>query len=134
MRDPVAIVAAVVSDAAGRLLLVRKEGTMAFMQPGGKREAGEGDLVALERELGEELGCGIVAGSTVALGRFHAPAANETGRDVVADLWAVVLSGTPRPCAEIVEIRWVDPAAPGDVPLAPLTRDHVLPLMRGRAA
>ena len=23
---------------------------------------------------------------------------------------------------------WVDPAAPPDIPLAPLTRDHVLPL------
>jgi hypothetical protein len=23
---------------------------------------------------------------------------------------------------------WIDPAAPPDIPLAPLTRDHVLPL------
>ena len=35
------IVAAVVADERGRLLLVRKRGTTAFMQPGGKPEAGE---------------------------------------------------------------------------------------------
>ena len=49
----VQIVAAVILDVAGRVLLVRKEGTDAFMQPGGKREAGETDLIALARELHE---------------------------------------------------------------------------------
>jgi len=34
------VVAAVVRDHAGRMLVVRKRGTTAFMQPGGKREPG----------------------------------------------------------------------------------------------
>ena len=35
----------------------------------------------------------------------------------------------------IDEAIWIDPAAPSDIPLAPLTRDHVLPLAsRSRAA
>jgi hypothetical protein len=29
---------------------------------------------------------------------------------------------------------WIDPAAPADIPLAPLTRDHVLPLASRRRA
>jgi hypothetical protein len=32
------------------------------------------------------------------------------------------------PGREIDEMIWIDPAAPPDVDLAPLTRDHVLPL------
>ncbi|WP_408734888.1 NUDIX domain-containing protein [Asaia platycodi] len=35
------IAAALLHDGAGRLLLVRKHGTVAFMQPGGKIEPGE---------------------------------------------------------------------------------------------
>ena len=34
-------VAAVIRDAQGRVLLVRKRGTPTFIQPGGKREPGE---------------------------------------------------------------------------------------------
>ncbi len=32
------------------------------------------------------------------------------------------------PAAEIAEIAWVESSAVPDLPLAPLTRDHVLPL------
>jgi 8-oxo-dGTP diphosphatase len=38
------------------------------------------------------------------------------------------------PQAEIAEALWIDPVAPGPVILAPLTRDHVLPLASGEAA
>jgi 8-oxo-dGTP pyrophosphatase MutT (NUDIX family) len=51
------IVAALIRDEAGRVLLVRKRGTVAFMQPGGKVDAGESDMAALAREIVEELGC-----------------------------------------------------------------------------
>jgi 8-oxo-dGTP pyrophosphatase MutT (NUDIX family) len=42
--DTINIVAALIIDGAGRVLLVRKRGTDAFMQPGGKRDAGEDDV------------------------------------------------------------------------------------------
>jgi len=54
------IVAALIRDEAGRVLLVRKRGTTAFMQPGGKRDPGEDDMAALAREIAEELGCCMV--------------------------------------------------------------------------
>ena len=63
MSETVSIVAALIRDEAGRVLLVRKRGTLAFMQPGGKRDPGEDDTTALARELHEELGCRLVPGS-----------------------------------------------------------------------
>ena len=51
MSEPIRIVAALIRDAAGRVLLVRKRGTTTFMQPGGKREVGEDDGARGEKEL-----------------------------------------------------------------------------------
>jgi ADP-ribose pyrophosphatase YjhB (NUDIX family) len=50
------VVAALIRDQGGRVLLVRKRGTRAFMQPGGKRDPGEDDIAAISREVAEELG------------------------------------------------------------------------------
>ncbi|HEX5144614.1 MAG TPA: NUDIX domain-containing protein [Mycobacterium sp.] len=124
------IVAAVVLDDDGRVLMVRKRGTAAYMQPGGKIEDGEAALAALDRELVEELGTGLDPASVRDLGRFHAPAANEPGHQVDARLFAVDLVAAPAASAEIEEIVWVDPYAPGDIEMAPLTRDTVLTIVR----
>ena len=135
MSDTIDIVAAVIRDEAGRVLLVRKRGTTAFMQPGGKRDPGEDDIAALAREIDEELGCQLVPGSIRPLGEFDAISANEPGFRVRASLYEIAVAGDIAPKAEIETMLWIDPAAPADIPLAPLTRDHVLPLaMRTNAA
>ncbi|HYW60266.1 MAG TPA: NUDIX domain-containing protein [Xanthobacteraceae bacterium] len=128
----ISVVAALIRDADGRVLLVRKRGTSVFMQPGGKRDAGESDVAALAREIDEELGCRIAANSARALGVFDAEAANEPGFRVRAAVYAVDVEGTVTPRAEIDQAVWVDPRALPDLPLAPLTRDHVLPLTRSQ--
>ena len=130
MTDPIRIVAALIRDESGRVLLVRKRGTAAFMQPGGKRDPGEDDVTALARELDEELGCSVVPHSVAPLGSFECQAANEPERRVQAAVYAVAVTGAVAARAEIDEIVWIDPAAPPDIHLAPLTRDHVLPLVR----
>ena len=125
--EPIAIAAAVITDRDGRALLVRKFRTLFFMQPGGKLAAGETAIEALTREINEELGC--LAVKSEFLGFFAAPAANEPMHRVEAALFQVVISGQLEPRAEIEEITWVDPATSSGLPLAPLTRDHVLPLL-----
>ena len=124
----ISIVAALIRDAAGRVLLVRKRGTSAFMQPGGKLNTGESDVAALSREIIEELGCCIDQRSACAVGIFECAAANEPGFTVRAAVYTVEIEGTATPQAEVEQLVWVDPKAPPDLPFAPLTRDHVLPL------
>lgn len=124
------IAAAVIVDDAKRTLLVRKRGTTAFMQAGGKIEAGEDPLAALRRELREELDLTFDLEASWRLGRFTAVAANESGCLVEAEVYHVPVDAPVRPRAEIEEAVWVDPFAPGDLPLAPLTGDAVLPLVR----
>jgi 8-oxo-dGTP diphosphatase len=126
----ISVVAALIRDGDGRVLLVRKRGTAAFMQPGGKRDAGESDVAALSREIVEELGCRVVENSAQALGVFDCAAANEPGFRVQAAVYAVDVEGAIRPQAEIDQAVWVDPRSLPDLHFAPLTRDHVLPLAR----
>lgn len=123
------IVAAVIRDAAGRSLLVRKHGAAVFQQPGGKRDPGDADeLATLARELHEELGCELLRDSARLLCHCSAPAANEPGHVVEAAVYMVEVRGTVVAQAEIAELRWIDPAAP-DVPVARLSRKHILPLL-----
>lgn len=128
----ISVVAALIRDGDGRVLLVRKRGTAAFMQPGGKRDAGESDVAALSREIVEELGCRVRENSAQALGVFDCEAANEPGFQVRAAVCAVEIDGAVKPQAEIEQMVWVDPRALPELPFAPLTRDHVLPLARER--
>jgi 8-oxo-dGTP pyrophosphatase MutT (NUDIX family) len=132
---PLTIVAAVIGDAQGRVLLVRKHRSSTFIQPGGKREPGEDALTTLARELREELGVAMVEGSATRLGEFEAEAVNEPGRRVRAEAYAVEVHGTPSAQAEIAEIAWFDVdavmAGEAGAPLiAPLSAGHILPAWR----
>jgi 8-oxo-dGTP diphosphatase len=127
MSTQIKIAAAIICDSQGRTLLVRKRNTAFFMQPGGKLDEGETALATLKRELSEELGCSLQRADF--LGIFTAPAANEPLHQVHASLFHARITGNIQPGAEIEEIAWVQPSRPGNLPLAPLTRDHVLPLI-----
>src|SRR3954464_2790573 len=108
MSQPIiSIVAALIRDESGRVLLVRKRGTQAFMQPGGKRDAGEDDATALARERGSELGCQVVMASARHLGGLRMPSANEPGFQVSAALYAVDVVGAIGPPAAIECELWV---------------------------
>jgi len=124
------IAAALLLNPDGQTLLVRKRNTTAFMQPGGKIEAHELPVHALARELEEELGLVIDPEQASFLGQFSAPAANEPGFVVQAEIFQLTIDAQVLPAAEIEEVIWIDPATDGDVVLAPLTRDLILPFYR----
>ena len=124
------IAAALIDDDRGRLLLVRKAGTQWFMQPGGKIEGEESARSTLRRELREEIGLELDEESVCYLGCFSAPAANEPDFTVQAELFHVRTSHMPAACSEIEEAVWVEQAEAKLMSLAPLTRDHIVPLAR----
>lgn len=123
------ISAACLLDADGRLLLVRKRGTSAFMLPGGKQEAGEDALAALCRELQEELGLTFASSAFTALGRFEAPAANEPDTWVRAEVFTGALDEPVSVAAELDAQRWLVRGEPWPDDLAPLLRLQVLPAL-----
>jgi len=124
------IAAALLIGPDGRTLLVRKRGTRAFMQPGGKIEAHEQPVQALARELEEELGLRIDPAQACHLGVFSAPAANEPGFIVQAEVFLLNIDAPVSPAAEFEEVCWIDPAGDSDLVLAPLTGEVILPFYR----
>jgi 8-oxo-dGTP pyrophosphatase MutT (NUDIX family) len=119
--------AAVITDAAGRVLVVRKHGTSVFMQPGGKPEVGESAAQALSRELHEEIGLVVAPEALEPLGTFESDAANEPGHRVVAAAFRTTAEpGAVSAQAEIAELRWITPDDVASLALAPLSLDHLL--------
>lgn len=130
MTNPIRIATALIDDDAGRLFLVRKHGTTAFMQPGGKIEDGETPLEALARELAEELAFAPAPGTLSFIGVFQALAANEPDAVVEAHAFHVRCHGPFQVGAELEEGRWLTFDEASSLSLAPLTREWILPLAR----
>ncbi len=126
------VAAGIITDPAGRTLVVRKHGTSAFMQAGGKIEEGESALDALARELREELGFELDFDTTEYLGSFRAIAANEPDTVVRAEVFALVTAVELAPNGEIAELLWLESGDLSGIELAPLTRDTILPLWAQR--
>ncbi|MGP7160909.1 NUDIX hydrolase [Klebsiella pneumoniae] len=126
------IAAAIITDSQGRCFLVRKRGTEYFMQPGGKPEIGETPHAALIRELEEELNFSVSPEELVQVGRFTDAAANEPGHLVSADVFLIATNRVSfTPTMEIEEVIWFTPGQDRHIKLAPLTENHLLPLLKG---
>lgn len=100
-------VGAVISDAAGRLLLIKRghaPGAGLWSLPGGRIEPGETDAEALVREMREETGLIVQAGPLIGAVRRPAP-----GGDIldIRDYAATVTGGTLRAGDDAAEARWV---------------------------
>jgi len=127
------VAAAIVTDSAGRAVVVRKRGTTGFMQPGGKIEPGESALTTLVRELREELGLEVDVDATEFLGSYEAAALNEPGQIVRAEVFALATDTELHAGGEIEEIVWLtSPHDTESVELAPLTLEVLLPLWASR--
>lgn len=126
---PIRIAAAILTRPDKKMLVVRKRGTDAFMQPGGKIEPGEEPADALCRELAEELGLAVTPAELSFVSRFTAPAANEPGLFVFAEVFRLRTDAVVEPGAEIEEAVWIDPVRPARLDYAPLTRDFLIKLL-----
>jgi 8-oxo-dGTP diphosphatase len=99
------IVSAAVVSRGGRYLVTRRlrgthlEGLWEF--PGGKCEPGETHVACLEREIFEELGCGVSVGEKLLSVGHDYP-----DRSVELHFFRCDLAGEPRPLLG-QEIRWV---------------------------
>ena len=122
-----------IDNEAGEILLVRKRGTKAFMQAGGKIEAGESRFEALARELYEELNLVVARSEARFIGEFACEAANEPGNRLEAHVFHVRCQRNQLvPAAELSEAIWVTLEAAAALRLAPLTRDYLLPIAAAR--
>jgi 8-oxo-dGTP pyrophosphatase MutT (NUDIX family) len=131
MPKLICIAAALIDDEQGRVLLVRKRGTSAFMQAGGKMDSGESPFEALVRELTEELHFTPTEEEARFLGTFSCEAANEPDHLLEAHLFHIRASNREFVvAAELEEAVWVSVDSACQLRLAPFTRDHVLPLAR----
>ena len=95
----------------------------------GKIEPGEEPANALCRELAEELGLAVTPAELTFVARFTAPAANEPGLFIFAEVFRLRTDAVIEPGAEIEEAVWIDPVRPARLDYAPLTRDFLIKLL-----
>ncbi|NEH20508.1 NUDIX domain-containing protein [Pantoea agglomerans] len=130
IRSIIRIASAIITDASGRCLLVRKKGTTHFIQPGGKIENDETPLAALQRELFEELRLNTHQEQFDYVGCFEEKAVNEAECTLSAEIYHLhIESQDCVPAAEVEETLWYSFHEQKNVLIAPLTTVHLLPLV-----
>jgi len=129
-NETITISAAILLNERNEMLLVRKLGTTAYMQPGGKIDAGETPSDALARELREEIALHAAADAFAFQGIFSEVAANEPDARVVAHTYSLRVAEPVTPAAEIEDARWVPLDGELGLDLAPLTQNRMFPLAR----
>lgn len=102
-------VGAIVQDASGRLLVIRRgrpPGQGSWSLPGGRVEPGESDAAAVVRELAEETGLRVTPGELV--GAVERPGPGGVTYEI-RDYRATVTGGALRAGDDADEARWVTP-------------------------
>jgi 8-oxo-dGTP diphosphatase len=132
MASRVPCVGALIHDAAGRLLLVRRSRPPSaglWSVPGGRVEPGETGPEAVVREVREETGLRVRVGELV--GSVERPGPDNSVY-VIDDYAARVVDGELIPGDDAVDARWVTLTELTELPLTPglieaLTDRHQLP-------
>jgi 8-oxo-dGTP diphosphatase len=110
-------VGAVIKDAAGRVLLIKRghePGAGLWSLPGGRIEPGETDQQAVTREIMEETGLRVECGRL--LGTAELPGTDGTVIEV-RDYLAVVIGGELAAGDDAADARWVAAAELDSLPL-----------------
>jgi len=90
-----------------KVLVVRKRGHDFYISLGGKNEPGENDKTCLEREVHEELRCGIA--NLEHLATFEGPVHDDRTKTIRMACYLGDLVGEPQlnPEDKIIEYRWI---------------------------
>jgi ADP-ribose pyrophosphatase YjhB (NUDIX family) len=90
-----------------QILMTLSEGKETYYLPGGKREAGESDLQALQREVQEELAVELVPATVEYYGTFEAQAHGKPAGTIVRmTCYTAQYQGQLRPNSEIKDIAF----------------------------
>jgi len=113
----------------GDLLMVRKKGSKYFQLPGGKIAAGESDVEALIRELGEELQFDASDMVLRFMGLHSTKAVNEVDTLVEGYIYLIKLEAKFSfvPQAELEELQWIKKDNWQNYQLAHLAEEFVVP-------
>ncbi|WP_248115765.1 MULTISPECIES: NUDIX domain-containing protein [unclassified Micrococcus] len=135
--EAIRVAAVVMARPDRRVLTVRKAGTTMFMFPGGKHLPGEDPVDTAVREVAEETGLRLHARELAHVGAWDTAAANEPGARLHAEVYAlwrpIARHEVPAPTEEIVQLHWMDPAAP-DAPAGHEVAPLLLPVLAAVAA
>ncbi len=100
------VVSAIVTDyKAHKMMVVESQKYPALTLPGGKIEPNETSVIALRREIKEELGVNIRILNFY--GEFEGPGARTSVPHHAMIYECAVMAGEPLPCKEIKRILWV---------------------------
>lgn len=125
------VVAAVIRDTVGRILLAKRPegvhmgGLWEF--PGGKVNDGESPVVALERELAEELALSARIGAPLTFAVHEEP-----GLRILLLFYEVSIGGSEPKPLEGQEVRWVEPGDLCSYPTPPADAELVRLLVEER--
>ncbi|MEV0187211.1 NUDIX domain-containing protein [Kitasatospora purpeofusca] len=119
-------VTAVVTDGAGRLLLIHKTDNNLWALPGGGHDIGESIADTVVREVREETGIDVEVDSVVGLytdpGHVMEYDDGEVRQQFSICFRARPVGGELRTSSESKEVRWVDPADLDDLDIHPSMR------------
>lgn len=129
MRGEIRIAVALIVRESGDTLLARKRGMPMYMQAGGRIEGEEAPKAALARHLRHELGLSLPTARMAPFGCFEAEAAEAPGDLLIAYVFLIKLHNEEiTPTVEIDDAVWTPIDNAPALPLAPLTRNHILTL------
>jgi ADP-ribose pyrophosphatase YjhB (NUDIX family) len=130
-RRVIPCVGAVIKDAGGRLLLIKRghePGMGQWSVPGGRIEPGETDQEALVRETREETGLIVTPGPLI--GRVRRPAGQPGTELDIRDYAAAIVGGRLTAADDADDVMW---AGAGELDALPLT-DGLLDALRAWGA
>lgn len=128
--DITEIIAVILRDNHGRVLVLRATSTPEFVLPFGSIDDTINPAKAAQLIAHEAVRAAVDISKLRRLATYISPAANSAPHNIHAHVYVYEEEiSVAHPDKEIAELAWVDPAAP-DVDIAPLLKERVFPALQ----